>query len=627
MVRDIVFDVLSEAKGRGLLEGATELDHLASSSERAQRNLSGMGKESGKVDSEIKRLRQSVLDIGREIDRTGNKSLFKDLRRDKNQLHQLESLAKDLERAGGAGGNAFTRGFSKALSSGGNAVTAVTDGFMPIVVGAVIAALPAVGGAIAGAVAGLTGVGGIAGGILMASKDASVRSSARAFGNEISGEFFGGGKAFVAPIIESLDILRHDFADLDLAKAFEPLARLVPVLAGGLGGFAKELMPGLARAFEGMGPVIEALAEELPDLGKELGHFFDLMTNSTGTVTGLRTLFMMLDGTIELVGQTVAFLANSWDNLVRAGAAVSGFLQDLPRWLSPVAPLMGPINDGFEALAGIGPKVNGAWAPISGRFHSVSTATENAVTANTHLSMSIDELKTKLDSLFSNQMNYDQALLAVKRDTLALTKSVLANGHSLAQNTEKGLANRSMILGLISDYERQREAAIKSGKGTAEATRKFDDQVAALGRMLTKLGFNKAEIEKLLGAYKKLHDAPNIQKEIRLNVKVTGQTGALSVMGNVGKIAAFDVGGMVDGPKGAPQLAIVHGGEYVSTTDEVDKARSRGSKMSIGSGGGGGSQDYITLRVVHETPDGRVLREELLRHRRQSGGRDLGFDG
>jgi len=348
------------------------------------------------------------------------------------------------------------------------------------------------------------------------------------------------------------------------------------------------------------------------------------MTNSQGTVTGMHTLFMMLDGTIQILGQTVAFLANTWDDLVRAGAKVTGWLEDIG---GPLQTIMGMMNNGFEDLAEIGPKVSGAWAPIPGRFHAMASASADAYTANAHLTMSIDELKTALDDLSSDQMNYDQALLAVKRDTLALTKSVEANGHSLSNHTEKGLANQAMILGLIQDYERQRTAAIKSGTGTAAATRKFDEQVAALGRQLAALGFSKAEIDKLLGSYKKLHDQPNIHKEITVSVHVLGMGALNNAVSKTMMLKGYDSGGLVAGPKGAPQLAIVHGGEYVSTTDEVDRARSgSSSKMSIGSGGGGGGSDVITLRVIHETPDGRVLREELLAHKRRNGGRGLGFE-
>lgn len=56
-----------------------------------------------------------------------------------------------------------------------------------------------------------------------------------------------------------------------------------------------------------------------------------------------------------------------------------------------------------------------------------------------------------------------------------------------------------------------------------------------------------------------------------------------------GVLKQFAQGGEVDGPKGAPQLAIVHGGEHVLTVDEVDRLKAGGGTKgaSMTSGGGG----------------------------------------
>jgi hypothetical protein len=187
-------------------------------------------------------------------------------------------------------------------------------------------------------------------------------------------------------------------------------------------------------------------------------------------------------------------------------------------------------------------------------------------------------------------MSLDQAYLAIKKDTFDLTAAVKAHGASISTNTEAGLINRDMVLKLIGDYEKQRQAAIKAGGGTAEATRKFDDQIDSLGTLLGKLGFTKKEIDTLLKSYKNLHDAPDIRKEISIHVGLTGQTGALSLIGNQGKIAAFDDGGWVAGPPGAPQMAIVHGGEYVLSREMLNGT----SAVPAGRGGSG------------PTPGGRI---------------------
>lgn len=50
-------------------------------------------------------------------------------------------------------------------------------------------------------------------------------------------------------------------------------------------------------------------------------------------------------------------------------------------------------------------------------------------------------------------------------------------------------------------------------------------------------------------------------------------------------LTKYDVGGMVPGPRGAPQLAIVHGGEYVNTAEEVSNARRNANRTEGGAWG------------------------------------------
>ena len=70
---------------------------------------------------------------------------------------------------------------------------------------------------------------------------------------------------------------------------------------------------------------------------------------------------------------------------------------------------------------------------------------------------------------------------------------------------------------------------------------------------------------------------------------------SLSQMG--GKISGFlgfADGGPVPGPRGAPRLAVVHGGEYVVSNDMMDGRTPAGISMAGGGGGGGvGSATYV----------------------------------
>lgn len=566
---DLILNIIEKTTGNALRDGANDLDHVSDRADHAGGSMRNFGDDTGFVDKEISRLKTHIRDLGTEIDRTGNTALFKDIKKDNSSLRQFQNLAKSLMPAGEEGGKAFNKGF---LSTMGELGSGLRGAMIPAAIGLGVALAPMIGSVVAAAVTGAVGLGGIAGGIAMASRDNAVRQSARLFGQDISAEFFGGGRPFVAPIIESLDILRNAFRDMDLGSALAPLASVVTTIADALAKFGRAAMPGLAEAFQGALPVLQVFAEELPAVGKELGDMFSDIATAQGSMTAMRTLMSALAGTIDSLGKTIQFLTTTWDGMLRGIAAVTGALEDIPIAAAPLQTVFGKLNDGAEFLAGIGPKVDSAWSPIPGRFNATSGAIDTTTTASRALGMSINDLKTALDDLFDKQMSYDQAILAVQKDTLALKAAVQSGTATLNTNTQAGLTNKSMILSLIRDYEQQRDASIKMGASTASATRKFDDQIGALGRLMSKLGFSKGEVDKLLGSYKRLHDAPNIQKEIRINVRVTGQTGALSLIGNQSMMPAFAEGGWVKGPPGQPQVAIVHGGEFVLSQDMLKKS-------------------------------------------------------
>jgi len=595
---DLILNVIEKTTGNALGDGADDLDRLGDSADHAGGSFRKLGNDTGFIDSEIARLRGNIRNLTSEIDRTGNTKLFKDVKADKSQLRQFENLAKSLRPVGEEGGKSFNKGF---LSTMGELGSGLRGAMIPVVGTIAVGLAPMIGAVIGAAVTGAVGLGGIAGGIAMASKDSGVRQAAHLFGQDISQEFFSGGTAFIQPVQEALSTLGDAVKSADLGAALAPLAAAVEPLAHGLSGFVGELMPGLTRAFAGAVPIMEEFAKILPDIGEALGGMLDDIVNSQGALTAMRTLGAAVTSTLEALGKTIQWLTTTWDAMVRGLASVTGFFEDFPAFVSPAISLMSTLNDGFEELAGIAPRVDGAWSPIPGRFQATAGAIDTTTYSTSNLTMSINDLKTALDELFDKQMSYDQAILAVQKDTLALTTAVKNGTASLNTHTAAGLANKEMILRLVNDYEAQRDASIKMGMSTAEATRKFDSQVAALGRLLSKLGFSKSEINNLLGAYKRLHDAPNIQKEIRIHVSTTGATGALSLMGNVGKVAAFAEGGWVKGPPGKPQLAVVHGGEFVLSHDML-----KSSAMPRSAAPGVANASSSRIEAVWVAPPGVV---------------------
>jgi TP901 family phage tail tape measure protein len=109
---------------------------------------------------------------------------------------------------------------------------------------------------------------------------------------------------------------------------------------------------------------------------------------------------------------------------------------------------------------------------------------------------------------------------------------------------------------------------------------------------------------------------------------VAGAIGALSgAAGSVGNVIGnitglhFDQGGVVPGPRGAPRLAVVHGGEYVLSNDMLAGRAGTGlTGAALAGGGGGGAQTVVVVNV-----GGSVISERDLAYTFQEAMTRLGF--
>lgn len=606
---DLILNVIEKTTGNALREGADDLDHLGDSADHASTSVHNLGKDTGFVSSEITRLRTHIRDLSAEVNRTGNTTLFKDIKADKSQLRQFENLAKSLLPVGAAGGGEFKKGF---LSTMGDLGSSLRGAMIPAAIGMAAVASPIIGAAIAGAVVGGVGIGGIAGGIAAAAQDPLVKAAGSVFASQIGEDFAQVGHAFVGPVIESLAILEKGFRDMHLEAAFAKVAPLVESLARGIAGLGTEFMPGFNRALDAAGPALSVLAQELPQIGAAFGDMLAEIAESKGAVEGLHFVLELIESTLRATGTAVAWLSDRFHELATMAADFTGAMEDIAGSLPLVGSTIGGVfanaNDKLEEMLGTGPELTKAFRAIGEGADGASSSMATGITAAAQLKLAqdaaadsakaqakaLDDLKRSLDSAFNAVMSLDQANLAIQQDTLALKKAVDQHGASLSKNTDNGLANRRMLLGLVQDYERQREAASTSKDATAKATAKFNDQVGALRALAEKLGFSKSELDKLLGKYQELRRQQNITKTITIRINTTGATGALSLMGNIGKVATFDTGGWVDAPPGAPVPAIVHGGEFVVSRDMMKKSAMPSTRApQIMSPAGGGRIELV----------------------------------
>jgi hypothetical protein len=93
--------------------------------------------------------------------------------------------------------------------------------------------------------------------------------------------------------------------------------------------------------------------------------------------------------------------------------------------------------------------------------------------------------------------------------------------------------------------------------------------------------------------------------------KITGGLG--SIAGAVGGLLGFDTGGIVPGPRGAAQLAVVHGGETIVPTHDMG-AMQRLSDTPRGAGVGSSTvvNLYVQGSIVTERDIIRMVRDEII---------------
>jgi TP901 family phage tail tape measure protein len=264
-------------------------------------------------------------------------------------------------------------------------------------------------------------------------------------------------------------------------------------------------------------------------------------------------------------------------------------------------------------------------------------ATQQATDATDASTSSMDGLTNSVNNAFdaqqkmSNGLEASRALDDFNRAVQNVTTSLNENGTAITGNSTAAMNNRDALRQAAQAIVDNYNAQVQLNGDTAGATQKLHDQINELENQ-------KGMTQQTKDAIKAYIDQLNL---IPTNVTttVTANTGAAlaavnSLQAKVNRLAslngdstsslptpaapsqsgnshlkAYGLGGYVDGPKGAPQLAIVHGGEYVLSNDMLDA--SGGGSAAAGAPMGGVVNNYFTIQ-------GSVLAEQDLRNLVQS---------
>jgi len=601
----INLDVVSEAHSEGLTKTAAELKATRAEADKLGDSFDATTKDAFDFDEQIEHTRARVKALREEFATGGGSGLLGELKTQRSFLAELEKIRKEMDSESGNGlgvtlgsaagtraGQGFASGFVEQLSGLSGKAQPILIGAL---VGAAAAALPTVGAMLAGGVAGAFGTGAMAAGILSAAKDERVRSAAKQFGHDISAQFFGGGVAFVQPVLNALDTLRAGFADMHIGDALAKVAPTVEVIAQGLVDFGTNVMPGVNEALDRMGPFAKVAAEGFADMGDTLGDFLDEVTESRGSMEGLEALFRLVNGTVRILGVSLNFLSDRFHEWNFLQAKAFGATRDVASalGLDKASEGAGRLARMFERTVGIGGGMQGMFERIGkDGVDPFVNYLQEARQEMERLREETEAANQALNDYFHIVMNVDQAQLGVNKGLIELRKELKENGRHWEANTEAGIANREAVLQQIQNLERLREAEIAAGGDANKANGRFFEQTQQLLAIARQAGATKEFLEQLEREYvlkfvvygAVTAGAQQIINDVRNLLHGGGASGSLPTTGGRPARESFAVGGTT--PAFAPFE--VHSGEILWSNQRHYVSTAAQTKALMAAGGGGG---------------------------------------
>jgi hypothetical protein len=604
--------------GKGSRQAGQSVDALA-------QRVRAMG---GDVDQALAHTRQQVATLAREFARTGDVNLFGKLGDERGLLSRLNQVKADLS-AGEKAATGLAASLSEALSS----LTSFGPEVIAGIAGALAVAAPTIGAGIAAAVSAAVGTVGIVGGITLAARDPRVKAAGIDLGQRLLAGLTDAAQAFVPAVLDALDRLNHGFRAIlpDLRGVFDAVAPLVPLLAEALVGLIRNVLPGIRKLAESLGPLFGALEGSLARFGQKLATMFRLFAAAGPGATRFLVQALDLAGTLAVAfGAVVLALSKIYEWTIRIGAA-----------LGPLAGILGPLFDqieqGSRGVSGSLIRMRTHLGDLTGDAAKSLDGFAGAAARSVH---QVVALQDSIRRLVDEQLGLTTAAIDFEAALDDLTESVRENGKSLDIHGEQGRANARALLDGVRAAEQLREATSGITVSADEANRVFAAQIEQLRKQAIAAGLSAAEVDKLIASYKKIPTSVHTTIE----AQTEGATNALQrYLGLINGIPTYKVTSVEIRPRpGGPAVASArqHGGPvkagelykvgergpewFVPSQDgmiatqqqlrrqinslrrQVDAITGNGSLAAAAPAAGGGNT-YITVEGVQVTFTGTVV--------------------
>lgn len=191
--------------------------------------------------------------------------------------------------------------------------------------------------------------------------------------------------------------------------------------------------------------------------------------------------------------------------------------------------------------------------------------------------------KTALDALYGKYQSYSDAQATFTTDLDKASKGLKSSKDGFDTSTTAGAANYTLMSQLATANENRAEALLTETGNQQQANTELQNGALAIDAMAKKAGFTKGQIDALNIALYGTKNIGDISVPISADTSgvyaavdkvinwIDAQSAYVQVHASSGGLpggrAYLDGGGWVTAPQGAPQDAVVHGGEYMLSAD------------------------------------------------------------
>lgn len=470
---------------RGIDKTSASTGKLSKETEENAKAFKRLSSELEVSKKELGQLAKAFADAGTAAERT---DISKAMRKQQSEISKLtknSNILKDL-----IPDEPKVQNLTDRLKQSFEDVSAAA----PQIIGAgIAAAAPLAGSLLSAGIIGGAGLGGIVGGVVVASKDPRVQAAFAGMKTRIGSELATAGQPFVDTTIAGIGDIEKALDSIDFKAIFAQSAQNAGPVIDGITTAIRGLGRGVQDLIAKSGPVLNQLGDSIGDLGVHAGEFLSTVSQgSVGAAAGLRDVTNTLDTALDVLGPTILGLTDLYGVLSKVGVA-GQFLTGL---LGPI----GQVGDLLDKMGVIGGDASGqltlAHKGIDQASTSVTAFSGALQAANAPLSSFTNGIVGLTDAGRNLYDSQTQARAAVD----AVSKSIKENGRSLSANTEKGRANRSAISAVVAALNANYQSyAAVNGEG-AKANGIAAKNQATFEQLAAKFGKSKTQADALARA-------------------------------------------------------------------------------------------------------------------------------